>query len=133
MTTSPVFEMRVALTVADYERLVEFYCIGLGIEPAQIWTNQDGRAMLLEMGRATLEIFDERQAEIVDEIEAGERVSGPVRFAFQVPDVDAAATRLAAHGAVVVREPFITPWGDRNARLQAPDGMQITLFEAANS
>ena len=133
MTTSPVFEMRVALTVADYERLVEFYCIGLGIEPAQIWTNQDGRAMLLEMGRATLEIFDERQAEIVDEIEAGERVSGPVRFAFQVPDVEAAAARLAAHGAIVVREPFITPWGDRNARLQAPDGMQITLFEATRS
>jgi hypothetical protein len=25
----------------------------------------------------------------------------------------------------------ITPWGDRNARLQAPDGMQLTLFTPA--
>jgi hypothetical protein len=22
----------------------------------------------------------------------------------------------------------MTPWGDRNARVQAPDGMQLTLF-----
>jgi len=24
----------------------------------------------------------------------------------------------------------MTPWGDRNARVQAPDGMQLTLFAA---
>jgi hypothetical protein len=23
----------------------------------------------------------------------------------------------------------ITPWGDRNVRLSAPDGLQITLFQ----
>jgi lactoylglutathione lyase len=23
-----------------------------------------------------------------------------------------------------------TPWGDRNARVRAPDGMQLTLFTA---
>ena len=22
----------------------------------------------------------------------------------------------------------VTPWGDRNVRLEAPDGMQLTLF-----
>jgi hypothetical protein len=22
----------------------------------------------------------------------------------------------------------VTPWGDRNARVRAPDGMQLTLF-----
>jgi hypothetical protein len=22
----------------------------------------------------------------------------------------------------------MTPWGDRNARVEAPDGMQLTLF-----
>ena len=131
MTTPPVLEMRVVLTVAEYERTVEFYCIGLGIEPAQLWTDQGGRAMLLELGRATLEIFDEGHAANVDQIEVGERVSGPVRFAFQVPDIDAAVARLVAHGAVLVHEPLVTPWGDRNARLQAPDGMQVTLFQAS--
>jgi hypothetical protein len=37
--------------------------------------------------------------------------------------------RLAAHDATLVHGPVVTPWGDRNARVQDPDGMQVTLFE----
>ena len=127
----PVFELRVAITTEDYERLVKFYCDGLGLEPAAIWNNDGGQALMLEMGRATLEIFDERQAEVIDDLEAGKRVSGPIRFALQVPDLDAAMTRLLANGATLVHEPVQTPWGDRNVRLQDPDGLQITLFQPA--
>lgn len=126
---SPVLELRVALTSGDYDRLVKFYCDGLGIEPAQFWNNGQGRALILEMGRATLEIFDEAQAETIDQIEAGKRISGPVRFALQVPDLQAAIDRLLAHDAVLVYPPVLTPWGDLNARVQDPDGMQITLFQ----
>lgn len=126
----PIFELRVALTTPDYERMVNFYCVGLGIEPAQFWNNGQGRALILNMGRATLEIFDEAQAETIDQIEAGKRLSGPVRFALQVPDLQAAVDRLLAHGATLVHPPVVTPWGDYNARLQDPDGMQITLFQA---
>jgi len=126
---SPVLELRVALTTGDYERLLKFYTDGLGLEPAQLWTNEQGRAVILEMGRATLEVFDETQAETVDRIEAGRRISGPIRFALQVPDLKAAMDRLVANGAVVVHPPVITPWGDYNVRLQDPDGMQITLFQ----
>jgi uncharacterized glyoxalase superfamily protein PhnB len=122
-------ELRVALTTADYDHLVRFYCDGLGLEPAQLWNNGQGRAMILDMGRATLEIFDQAQAETVDQIEAGRRVSGPVRFALQVPDLDAAMNRLLDHGATLVHPPVVTPWGDRNVRLQDTDGMQITLFQ----
>ena len=68
--------------------------------------------------------------ETIDQIEAGRRVSGQIRFALQVPDLQAAMERLLAHGAVLVHPPVITPWGDHNVRLQDPDGMQITLFEA---
>ena len=82
------------------------------------------------MGRATLEIFDEVQAETIDGLEAGRRVSGPVRLALQVPDLDTAVARLVAHGATLVHPPVVTPWGDRNARLQDPDGMQVTLFQS---
>ena len=60
MTNPPVLELRVALTAQDYERLVKFYCDGLGIEPAAVWSNEGGRALMLAMGRATLEIFDAR-------------------------------------------------------------------------
>ena len=128
----PVMELRVALTTDAFERLVSFYCDGLGLEPAQVWPEDQGRALVLDMGKATLEVFDEKQAQTVDQIEVGRRVSGQIRFALQVPDLDAAVERLLANGATLVHPPVVTPWGDRNVRLQDPDGMQITLFQAAD-
>ncbi len=130
--TPPIFELRVAFTAQDYERSVKFYCDGLGLEPSAIWNNGGGKALILDMGHATLEIFDEAQAETIDQIEAGKRISGQIRFALQVPDLQAAIERLLAHGATLVHPPVTTPWGDYNARLQDPDGMQITLFQVAN-
>lgn len=127
--THPVLEMRIALTVRDYEKSVKFYCEGLGIEPAAIWNNGDGKALMLNMGNATLEVFDVNQAKLIDEMEAGQRVSGQIRFALQVPDLESAMKRLLEHGAVLVHEPVMTPWGDYNVRLQDPDGMQITLYQ----
>ena len=126
---NPILEMRVALTTRDYERLVKFYCDGLGIEPAQIWNNDQGKALILNMGHATLEIFDEAQAQAIDQIEAGKRLSGQICFALQVPELKAAMERMIANGATLVHPPVITPWGDYNVRLQDPDGMQITLFQ----
>lgn len=128
----PILELRVALTVAEFERSVKFYCDGLGIEPAAIWNNDGGQALMLNMGNATLEIFDEKQAQVIDQLEAEKRVSGQIRFALQVPDLQAALKRLLDHGAILVHPPVITPWGDYNVRLQDPDGMQITLFQVAD-
>src|SRR5512138_1568668 len=127
--SSLVLQLRVAVTTADYERLRKFYCEGLGIEPAAVFHNGGGNGLLLELGRATLEIFDEAQAQAIDEIEAGRRVSGSIRFALQVPDLQEAMGGLIAHGASVVHQPVIAPWGGHNVRLQDPDGLQITLFE----
>jgi lactoylglutathione lyase len=134
MSTSgqPVTELRVAITSRDYERLVKFYCEGLGIEPTAIWNNDSGQAILLQFGNASLELFDEKQAEVIDSIEAGKRVSGQIRFAFQFPDLQAAMERLLACGAVLVHPPVTTPWGDFNVRLQDPDGVQITLFQTSD-
>ncbi len=126
----PVLEMRVALTTNDFDQLKKFYCDGLGLEPTQFWDNDQGRSVVLDLGRATLEIFDESQAQTVDEIEAERRISGQIRFAFQVPDLIKAMEKLLEEGALLVHEPVITPWGDYNVRLQSPDGIQITLFQA---
>ncbi len=127
--TKPVLELRVAITTHEYDRLVEIYRQGLGLEPAADWSDETASAVMFELGRGTLEIFDERQAAKVDAIEAGARVSGSVRLALQVPDLQAALARLLAAGAEQVHEPIITPWGDHNARLRFPDGMQVTLFQ----
>jgi len=126
----PILQLRVALTTRDYERLVEFYCQGLGMEPAAQWSNDGGHALVLEMGKATLEIFDDAQAAAIDQIEAEKRISGQIRFALQVPDLKAAMEGLLAHGATLVHPPVLTSWGDYNVRLQDPDGVQITLFQA---
>jgi lactoylglutathione lyase len=125
---APVTELRVALTVPDFDAAVAFYRDAVGLEQVADWSTDDGRVILLEAGRATLELFDEAQAATVDRIEAGRRVSGPVRLALEVEDSGTAAARLVAAGATEVAPPVTTPWGDRNARVRAPDGMQLTLF-----
>jgi lactoylglutathione lyase len=100
----------------------------LGLMQAADCSSDTGRVVALDAGRATLEIFDSAQAASVDAIEAGRRVSGTVRLAMQVEDSEDMAARLVAAGARRVAPPVITPWGDRNARVQAADGMQLTLF-----
>lgn len=128
---TPVLELRVALTSDSFQALADFYLEGLGLSPSQTWPEEQGRALVLDLGHATLEVFDEQQAETVDTMEVGRRVSGSVRFALRVPDLDAAMNRLEAHGAKIVHEPIQTLWGDKAARVEDPDGMQITIFEHA--
>jgi methylmalonyl-CoA/ethylmalonyl-CoA epimerase len=123
-----VTELRVALTVPDFDQAVAFYRDALGLEQIADWSSATGRVLVLDAGRATLELFDEAQAESVDAIEAGRRVSGMVRLALRVADSGDMAARLVAAGAGEVAPPVQTPWGDRNARVRAPDGMQLTLF-----
>jgi methylmalonyl-CoA/ethylmalonyl-CoA epimerase len=120
--------LRVVLTVRDFDEAVAVYRDVLGLEQLADWSGDDGRVILLDVGHATLELFDERQAESVDRIEAGRRVSGPVRLALEVEDPDGSAQRLVAAGAVAEAPPVVPPWGGRNARLRTPDGMQLTLF-----
>ena len=121
-------EFRVALTVDDFDAALAFYRDALGLAQLADWSGENGRVILLDAGRATLELFDEAQAAYVDGLEAGRRVSGTVRFAVEVADSDAAARQLVEAGATQVAEPVDPPWGGRNARVQAPDGMQLTLF-----
>ena len=64
-------EFRVVLTAADFEAAVAFYRDALGLEQVADWTDDQGRAILLSAGRATIELFDEAQAAKVDAIEAG--------------------------------------------------------------
>ncbi|MEK6220986.1 MAG: hypothetical protein N2D54_01905, partial [Chloroflexota bacterium] len=93
-----------------------------------IW-DSGGKGQVFNAGRATLEIFDETQAENVDQLEVGSRISDEVRFAFEVPDIKVAVKNAIAYGATLVHEPVLTPWNDLNARVTSPDGMQITLYQ----
>jgi lactoylglutathione lyase len=123
-----VKELRLALTVDHFDEALAFYRDTLGLEMRDMWVAEGARGVLLEAGRATLELFDEGQAAMVDAIEVGRRVAGTVRVAFAVDDSAAVADALEAAGAERLAGPVETPWGDVNVRLVAPDGMQLTLF-----
>jgi catechol 2,3-dioxygenase-like lactoylglutathione lyase family enzyme len=122
-------ELRLVLTVDDVDQALAFYRDALGLSEERAWEAEgDARVAILEAGRATLELINEAQAADIDRIEVGRRTAGPVRIAFEVDDSEAIAQRLVAAGAEPLSEPVVTPWNDRNVRLRAPDGMQLTLF-----
>jgi catechol 2,3-dioxygenase-like lactoylglutathione lyase family enzyme len=123
-----VKELRLALTVENFDEALAFYRDVLGMEPLDMWLGEGTNGALLDAGRATLELFDEGQAAMVDELEVGRRVAPKVRLAFEVEDSDGVARRLEAAGAIRVAGPTVTPWNHANVRLDAPDGMQLTLF-----
>ena len=122
-----VHEMRTVITVDDYDAAVAFYRDRLGLEVADEF-DQGGRGIILEAGRATLEIFDRAQRAWVDELEAGRLTEGDVRIAFRIDDVDTTFHELVVAGSPLMSHPVDAPWGDRIARLQTPHGMQMTLF-----
>ena len=121
-------ELRLVLTMDDFDHAIAFFRDVLGLEQVAAWENDGGHAVLLHAGRATLEIFDRAQARAIDEIEVGRRVAGQVRLAFQSTDSGSTAQDLAGAGAEILAGPTLTPWGDRNVRLVGPEGIQMTLF-----
>jgi methylmalonyl-CoA/ethylmalonyl-CoA epimerase len=125
---SDVQELRLVLTVSDFEAAVALYRDALGLVELEDWSDGGAKIVLLDGGHATLELVNEQQAAAIDHAEVGQRVSGPVRIAFKVADSEATAGRLARTGVEQVAAAVTTPWNDRNVRLRDPEGMQLTLF-----
>ncbi|MBM7785400.1 VOC family protein [Tenggerimyces flavus] len=128
-----VRELRLAVTVDDWEAAVAFYRDVLGMPQLADFSSDDGRVVLLEAGRATLELIDPRQADFIDRVEVGQRVAGPIRVALEVDDSAATTQALVDGGARLVKEPTETPWRSLNARLEAPGDLQLTLFQELDS
>jgi len=121
-------ELRLVLTVDDFDGATALFRDALGLKQLAAWENDGGHAVLLDAGHATLEIFDQAQARAIDQIEVGRRVAGRVRIAFGSSDSESAANALVAAGATLLAGPIVTPWRDRNVRLEGPEGIQLTLF-----
>ncbi len=126
-----VREMRLVVTADDHAAAVHFYRDVLGLPERASYSSPDGEVVILEAGRATLEIADRAQAEFIDRVEVGRRVAGHIRVAFEVADSAATTRLLAAAGAEVLAEATATPWNTMNARLEGPAGLQLTLFSDA--
>ncbi len=125
-----VTQLRLVVETADFEEAVAFYRDAMGLtEEFYVESEGGARVMALQAGRATLEIVNPSQRRLIDQLEVGREVSRSIRVAFQVADATSATARLAAAGADLIAPPTETPWRSLNSRLEAPAGLQITLFE----
>ncbi len=128
--TVPVHQLRLVVQVDDFDEVVRFYRDVLGLPLEQAFSNGPGaQGAILDAGRATLEIFNAAQKAAVDNLEVGRQVAPRIRVAFQVDDTRATAQRLVDAGATEVAAPTVTPWNSVNARLDAPGGLHITVFQ----
>ena len=110
-------QMRLVVEAEDFDEALRFYREG------------GARVAILDAGRATLEIANPAQKRMIDEVEVGRQVAPRMRVAFEVADSTTATRALVDAGAELIAEPVETPWRSLNARLAAPAGLQITLFQ----
>jgi lactoylglutathione lyase len=124
----PVREARVVLTVEDFDTHVRLYRDVLGMSALPAVQSPGGRVVILDAGRATIELVDAGHASYIDQIEVGRRTAGPVRLALAVDDVDRRSQALREAGVPLVAPPTPTPFGSRNSRFAPPGAPQLTLF-----
>ena len=126
----PVLQLRLVVEAADYDAAVRFYRDTLGLTEAQSFDDGRGaRGMVLDAGRATLELHNPAQRRMVDDLETDGSPSGHIRVAFEVTDAAGATRQLADAGAALIASPRVTPWQSLNSRLEAPAGLTVTLFQ----
>ena len=125
-----ILQMRLVVQVDDYDEAVRFYRDTLGAsEELQVTGTEGEKVTILDVGRATLELSNRARIDMIDTVAVGRPASPRLRVAFEVADVEAATHRLVGGGAEIVAPPVRTPWNSRNARLEAPAGLQLTLFQ----
>jgi queuosine precursor transporter len=125
-----VRQMRLVVAVDDYDAAVRFYRDELGLVLEETYDADNGaKVMILGAGRATLELSNRAQVDLIDTVEVGRTgVSGKYRVAFEVDDSASVTDRLISAGARLIAPPTVTPWRSLNARLQGPAEVQLTIF-----
>jgi predicted enzyme related to lactoylglutathione lyase len=125
-----VKQLRLVVEAADFEAAIGFYGDVLGLRKEASFDSDGGaRVVIFEAGRATLEIANPAQKRLIDDVEVGRQVAPKFRVAFEVADTTGMTATLVEAGAELIAGPTETPWRSLNSRLQAPAGLQITLFE----
>jgi predicted enzyme related to lactoylglutathione lyase len=124
-------ELRFVLVTDDYDAVSHLFRGVFGLETLMDLEGQGGRGVILRLPAATLELVDAEHDRMVDEIEVGEPQDNRMRIAVEVEDLARASEAVTGAGAEALAPPVDTPWGDRNQRFVASDGLQLTLFQPA--
>jgi uncharacterized glyoxalase superfamily protein PhnB len=127
-----VKELRIILTVDNLDEIIQFYRDVADFPVSKEWQDEaTGNGIILEAGKASLELIDKKDAATIDEIEVGRRIAGPVRLALNIgEDIEGASEKFIAGGAIALADVKQAPWS-KVRRLQDPYGMQFTLFETS--
>jgi len=125
-----VRQLRIVVEAEDYDEALAFFRDALGLEEQESYAGDGGALVsILDAGRATLEIANPAQKAMIDQVEVGRPVAPHIRLAFEVEDSEAVTSDLVDAGAELIAPPTRTPWNSLNARLAAPAGLQLTVFQ----
>ena len=128
--SAPVLQLRLVVEATDFDAAVTFYRDVLGLPEELAIAGPDGaQVVILDAGRATLELANPAQTRYIDQVEVGRRVAPRLRIAFEVADAATVTDTLVDAGATLIAAPAETPWHSLNSRLEAPAQLQITLFQ----
>ena len=73
--SKPVRQLRLVVEADDFDEVVEFYRDVLGLsEEFYVESDDDARVVALQAGRATLEIVNTAQRQLIDRLEVGREV-----------------------------------------------------------
>jgi uncharacterized glyoxalase superfamily protein PhnB len=129
-----VRQLRLVVEAEDYDAAVAFYRDVLGLSEQAAYEGEgDAKVMILNAGLATLEISNPAQVRMIDRVEAEGKPSARIRIAFEVDDSPSVTADLVEAGAELIAEPRETPWRSVNSRLDAPAGLQLTIFQELDS
>src|SRR4029078_4478167 len=94
-TSAPVMQLRLVVEAEDFNQALAFYRDALGLtEQAAFQGDNEARVVILDAGRATLELCNTAQRKMIDAVEVGHPASPKIRVAFEVADTNGATTRL---------------------------------------
>ena len=127
---SGIKQLRLVVHATDYDAAVRFFRDVLGAPVAEEYAGDgDAHVTILDVGRATLELSNDAQIELIDRVEVGRRVAPHFRVALEVDNCEVSTRDAIAGGAEEIAPPTRTPWDSLNSRLAAPAGVQLTLFQ----
>jgi catechol 2,3-dioxygenase-like lactoylglutathione lyase family enzyme len=125
-----VRQLRLVVETDDLDAAIAFYRDTLGLDEELTVESEGGaKVVVLDAGRATIEFVNPAQKRLIDRVEAGGTPSPKYRVAFEVADTTGITEELLDAGATLLGPPAVTPWESLNARLEAPAGLQLTIFQ----
>jgi AcrR family transcriptional regulator/catechol 2,3-dioxygenase-like lactoylglutathione lyase family enzyme len=128
--TGVVRQLRLVVRAPDFDDALAFYRDAVGMPQSEAFEAEGGaRVVILDAGRATLELSNPAQVDYIDRVETDGGVSDRLRVALEVDDTTAVVERLASAGAEVEASARVTPWRSLNARLRGPADLQLTVFQ----